>query len=45
MQFYDIDNSIIGKAADRNPDKWGLKTPVTNIPIVSEKEARADKPD
>jgi len=45
MQFYGIDNSIIGKAADRNPDKWGLKTPVTNIPIVSEKEARADKPD
>ena len=45
LQFYGIDNSIVGKAADRNPDKWGLKTPCTNIPIVSEAEARADEPD
>ena len=31
--------------ADRNPAKWGLRTPGTNIPIISEKEARAMKPD
>ena len=45
LQFYGIDNQLIAKAADRNPDKWGLKTPITNISIVSEEEARTDKPD
>ncbi len=32
-------------AADRNPDKWGLVTPGTRIPIRSEAEVRAAKPD
>ena len=31
--------------ADRNPAKWGLRTPGTNIPIISEDKARAMKPD
>ncbi len=31
--------------AERNPDKWGKKTVGTLIPIVSEAEARAAKPD
>jgi len=31
--------------ADRNPAKWGLRTPGTNIPIVSEEYARSLKPD
>ena len=31
--------------ADANPDKWGRVTPGTNIPIISEDEMRAMKPD
>lgn len=31
--------------AERNPAKFGLRTPGTNIPIISEEEARAMKPD
>lgn len=32
-------------AADRNPEKWGLETPGTRIPIRSEEDVRAVKPD
>jgi hypothetical protein len=45
LQFYDLDNRLVSKAADRNPDKWGTETIGTRIPIVSEDEARAEKPD
>ena len=45
LQFCGIDHTIVGKAADRNPDKWGRRTLGTEIPIVSEEEARADHPD
>jgi NDP-4-keto-2,6-dideoxyhexose 3-C-methyltransferase len=45
LQFCGIDHSLIGKAADRNPEKWGRHTLGTNIPIISEEQARADKPD
>ena len=31
--------------AERNPAKFGLRTPGTNIPIISEEKARAMKPD
>jgi hypothetical protein len=31
--------------AEVNPDKFGCVTPGTNIPIISEAEARANKPD
>jgi len=44
LQHYGIDNTLIGKAAEKNPVKWGLTT-TTLIPIVSEEEARKDKPD
>lgn len=45
LQFYGLDNRLVQKAADRNPEKWGTETIGTHIPIVSEVEARADKPD
>jgi len=45
MQWCGIDNSIIDCAADRNPDKHGAKTIGTNIPIISEADSRAMKPD
>lgn len=36
---------FISCAADRNPDKWGATTLGTNIPITSEEESRAMRPD
>ncbi|MCK4689977.1 MAG: hypothetical protein KAT41_06760, partial [Candidatus Marinimicrobia bacterium] len=45
LQFCNIDHTLITAAADRNPEKWGLRTPITNIPIISEEEARKAKPD
>ena len=45
LQFCNIDHALITAAADRNPEKWGCRTPITNIPIISEEEARKAKPD
>lgn len=45
LQFFNIDHTLITAAADRNPEKWGRRTPRTNIPIISEEEARKAKPD
>jgi hypothetical protein len=40
-----LDNGVIQAAAERNPDKWGLKTVATGIPIVSESISRQLHPD
>lgn len=45
LQFYNLDNTLIAAAAERNPDKWGRKTVGTEIPIISEEEARSHNPD
>jgi hypothetical protein len=45
LQFCNIGHALITAAADRNPEKWGRRTPITNIPIISEEEARKAKPD
>lgn len=45
LQFSELDASLIIAAAERNPDKWGLKMVGTNIPIVSEADARKANPD
>ena len=45
LQYFNLTFTSIVVAADRNPDKWGLETVGTRIPIVSEEEARAMKPD
>ena len=45
LQYCGLDTSLIVAAADRNSEKWGRRTPATNIPIISEEEARAAKPD
>src|SRR4051812_8374771 len=45
LQYAGIDASLVECAADRNPDKWGSKTIGTNIPIVSEEDSRAMRPD
>ena len=45
LQFCGLDNRIIDFAAERNPDKWGATTLGTDIPIISEEQSRAMKPD
>ena len=45
LQWCEIDNTIIDYASDRNPDKYGARTLGTDIPIISEEESRAMKPD
>ena len=42
LQHFRLDASLIRACADKNPIKWGRRTPGTGIPIVSEEEARAD---
>jgi hypothetical protein len=45
LQYYGLDRTLITAAAERNPDKWGKVTVGTRIPIVSEADARAARPD
>ncbi len=45
LQYAGIDHTLIAAAADRNSDKWGSETIGTHIPIISEDESRARKPD
>lgn len=45
LQFCGLTTKHISCIAEINEDKYGALTPGTNIPIVSEKEARAMHPD
>lgn len=45
LQYFGLDNTMIDGIADRNPDKWGLRTIGSNIPIFSEEDMRNAKPD
>ena len=45
LQYCGLNHRLIEKATDANPEKWGLTTPGTGIPIVSKTEARGDRPD
>lgn len=45
LQYYGIDSDLLPAIADRNPDKWGLRTAGSDIPIISEDEARGMQPD
>ena len=45
LQFCNLDKSHIACVAEVNEDKFGAFTPGTNIPIVSEYDARAMQPD
>lgn len=45
LQYFGIDNELVHSIAERNPQKFGLKTIGTNIPIVSEEEVRKTNPD
>mgnify|MGYP001179766100 CR=1 FL=1 len=45
LQLFDIDRKFIDAASERNEWKFGHRTPGTNIPIISEENSRARKPD
>jgi hypothetical protein len=45
LQWFGLDHTLIDAIAERSPYKFGLKTIGTNIPILSEEEVRAIKPD
>lgn len=45
LQYFGLTNEDIVAIAERSPYKFGYKTIGTNIPIISEEEMRAAKPD
>lgn len=45
LQWCGLDHRLIEAAADRNPQKYGARTLGTDIPILSEAESRAMRPD
>jgi len=45
LQYFGITPRLLPAIADRNADKFGARTPGTNIPIVSEADSRAANPD
>ena len=45
LQYYGLNNRMIPFAAERSLEKWGRYTIGTGIKIISEKTARALKPD
>jgi len=45
LQYCGLDNTLIEFAVERNPEKWGKKIASVGIPIISEEQARKDKPD
>lgn len=45
LQYFNLDNKLIKKAVERNPEKWGMKIASVGIPIISEEQARIEKPD
>jgi hypothetical protein len=45
LQYFGITEELLPYIAERNPKKWGRRTVGSNIPIISEEEARAMDPD
>ena len=45
LQYCGLDHTLITAAAERNPIKYGRRTVGTNIPIISEEQARRERPD
>ena len=45
LQYCGIGPELVQAVAEVNPDKFGCVTPGSNIPIISEAEARAMRPD
>lgn len=45
LQYCKLDKTLITAAIERNPEKWGKKIASVGIPIISEQQARIEKPD
>jgi hypothetical protein len=45
LQYYGLNKKIIPYAAERSPFKWGKYTIGSGIKIISEKEAKKQRPD
>ena len=45
LNYYGLDNTIITAGAEINPNKYGSRTPGSNIPIISDVQMREEKPD
>ena len=45
IQYFELNNKLIPFAVERNTEKWGKKIASLGIPIISEEQARKDKPD
>jgi SAM-dependent methyltransferase len=45
LQYFGLNNKLIKFAVERNPEKWGKIITSVNIPIISEEQARKQKPD
>ena len=45
LQFFGIEKSMINKIADRDVFKFNKRTVGTNLEIISEEQARSDRPD
>jgi len=45
LQYFKLDHTLIKKAVERNPEKWGKMISSMGIPIISEEQARKEKPD
>lgn len=45
LQFCGLDTSMLAAAVERNPEKWGKKIASIALPIISEEQAREEKPD
>ena len=45
LQYFNISKKLIVAAAERNTEKFGLETPGTRIPIISEEQMRKSEPD
>jgi len=45
LQYARLDNKLIEKAVERNPEKFGKIFASAGIPVISEEQARKEKPD
>jgi SAM-dependent methyltransferase len=45
IQYFGLNSKLIPYAVERNPEKWGKKIASLGIPIISEEQAREQKPD
>ncbi|MEK7572928.1 MAG: hypothetical protein AAB531_00735 [Patescibacteria group bacterium] len=45
LQYFGLNNKYVEFAVERNPEKWGKKIASVDIRIISEEQARIDKPD